>query len=80
MEKEARRKIISEKSEYVRKPQQWNLRDEIQFRWLMSKLKRSSNIHYYGVRPRVKTMLEKHGYWVTYISISADCYRIKKAE
>lgn len=80
MEKEARRKIISEKSEYVRKPTDWNLRDEIQFRWLMSKLKKSSNIHYYGVKPRVRTMLEKHGYRVSYISISKDCYRIKKEE
>lgn len=78
MEKDARRKVIREKSEYVRKPKEWNLRDEIQFRWLMSKLKKSSNIHYYGVRPRVRAMLEKYGYRVSYIA--EDCYRIKKEE
>lgn len=78
MEKNARRKIISEKSEYVKKPKDWNLRDEIQFRWLMLKLKRKSSIYYYGVRPRVRTMLEKYGHRVSYVS--SDCYRIEKEE
>ena len=78
MEKNARRKIISEKSEYVRKPKEWNFRDEIQFRWLMLKLRKSDNIHYYGVRPMVRTMLEKHGYGGSYIA--NDCYRIQKEE
>lgn len=78
MEKNARRKIISEKSQYVRKPQEWNLGDEIQFRWLMRKLKKASRIHYYGVRPRVRAMLDKHGYRVTYMA--EDCYRIRKVE
>jgi len=78
MEKNARRKIISEKSEYVRKNREWNLRDEIQFRWLMLKLKKESSIYYYGVRSRVRAMLEKHGYRVSYIA--ENCYQIKKAE
>ena len=77
MDKNARRKIISEKSEYVRKPKSWSMRDEIQFRWLMLKLKKASNIHYYGVRPMVKVLLEKYGYNVSYIA--EDCYQIQKA-
>ena len=75
MEKEARRKIISEKSEYVRKPQEWNLRDEIQFRWLMFKLKREPSFHYYYIRTRVRMMLVKYGYKVSYIA--NDCYQIE---
>ena len=76
MEKEARRKIISEKSQYVRKPNEWNLRDEIQFRLLMRKVKKYYDFHYYGVRPRVKEMLEKYGNKVSHWS--GDCYRISR--
>lgn len=78
MEKKAKRSIISEKSEYVRKPHEWNLIDEIQLWWLMRKLKKYPRVYYYGVRPRVRAMLDKHGYRVTYMA--EDCYRIRKVE
>lgn len=78
MDKETRRRVISKKSEYVRKPKEWNLKDGIQFRWLMLKLKKESKIYYYGVRPNVRTMLEKYGYRVLYIA--EDCYLIIKTE